>query len=329
MIKLEHFNGGGINHTKFLVDYNPGKHICSREYTIYTDKFINFIQATDEEFLIIGHNFFNKKLAFIAEEYSRYTEIVFHYVRDEFDITVFNEKIKECLFEVNDDNELPTISFISIKNNTPCLINRNLPNKIEIDLENSYNLSYDLQNVMDIVKSDKSGLILFTGEPGTGKSTLIKYLSQINKDVDFCFVPNNNLDILSNPQFISFCIESLSNSVIILEDCEKLLLSRDVNNGYDISNILNLTDGVYGDLLNIKFIATLNTYDKIDTALLRKGRLLCKAEFKKLTIDQGNNLAKKLGKNITIDKELPLCEIYNLENTGVNNEIKQKVGFAI
>jgi ATP-dependent 26S proteasome regulatory subunit len=93
---------------------------------------------------------------------------------------------------------------------------------------------------------------------------------------------------------------------------------------------LNLTDGIIGDLLNVKIIATLNTVDKIDSALLRKGRLICRADFKKLTIEQGKNMAKSLNNNIEIKEELQLCEIYNTKDNG-NESIKSEtsIGFSL
>ena len=119
----------------------------------------------------------------------------------------------------------------------------------------------------------------------------------------------------------------MKDSILVLEDCENLLRSRDVSKNSSVSSILNLTDGIIGDVLNLKIIATLNTIDKIDTALLRKGRMLCNVEFKPLTIEQANTTAKKLNKNINIINDTCLCDIYNAESNGVEQKQTMKIGF--
>ncbi len=133
--------------------------------------------------------------------------------------------------------------------------------------------------------------------------------------------------MLSDPSFLSFCLNNLQDSILILEDCEIAMKSREQSGTNDVSTILNITDGIIGDLLNIKVIATLNTTDKIDSALLRKGRMIAKCEFKPLTIEQANVTAKILNKDINIINETCLCDIYNAEDNGVIAKQKVKLGF--
>jgi hypothetical protein len=51
----------------------------------------------------------------------------------------------------------------------------------------------------------------------------------------------------------------------------------------------------------------------IDEALLRKGRLILKHDFKRLTVEQAQKLSDKLGFKTTITKEMTLSEVYNQE----------------
>ncbi len=83
-----------------------------------------------------------------------------------------------------------------------------------------------------------------------------------------------------------------------------------------------------GDLLNIKIIATLNTTDKLDTALLRKGRLIRKVEFKPLEKKQVINLSKILGKSIENPTDMMLCDVYNLETNG-GEQVKKSIGYLV
>ena len=63
------------------------------------------------------------------------------------------------------------------------------------------------------------------------------------------------------------------SKILIIEDAERVISDRESNGSpAGVSNILNLTDGILGDCLNIQVIATFNMKrEKIDQALLRKG----------------------------------------------------------
>ena len=76
-----------------------------------------------------------------------------------------------------------------------------------------------------------------------------------------------------------------------------------------------MTDGILSDDLGIKFICTFNDDMKnIDPALLRKGRLVSKYEFKPLSVEKSNTLLKERGINETTNKPLTLAEIFYYED---------------
>ena len=96
-----------------------------------------------------------------------------------------------------------------------------------------------------------------------------------------------------------------------------------------ISMLLNLTDGLLGGNLGIKIICTFNAnFNKIDSALLRKGRLIAKYEFKELSIGKSQSLSDSLGFKTMIEKEMTLAEIYNQseEDFGGKGE-RRRIGF--
>lgn len=94
-----------------------------------------------------------------------------------------------------------------------------------------------------------------------------------------------------HPDFISFLLKH-QNAILIIEDAEKVLMSREqMNENSVVSTILQLTDGLFSDYLNIKIICTFNTsLDKIDKALLRKGRMIAYYEFKALIPEKANEI---------------------------------------
>ncbi len=336
MIQSKHFNlDDEFLPLKYLTDNTiTYQEFKTEEIKIIADKLEEFKIFCKNKYKLkyLGYDLYSQDFTITFQKYNhlRKTEKVafINYNIHTINYNEFYKSIEEFVPENFIPNgECPKIHFITNRNNMPMLVESDLPSKVTLDLQNSYNTSYDINKILSDIKSTKSGLMLFTGLPGTGKTTLIKYLAQTNRDLKFCFITNNNIGMLSDPNFLDFCIEELSDSVIILEDCENSLLSREASKSYDISTILNLTDGIIGDLLNIKIIATLNTTDKIDSALLRKGRLICKAEFDKLTVEQGKNLAKSLDKDIEVTEEMCLTDIYNIEDNGYTTKKQTKLGF--
>ena len=176
---------------------------------------------------------------------------------------------------------------------------------------------------------NKNGLILFHGEPGTGKSTYIRYLIHCqNKRV--IFMPTGIARNLESPELISLLIEN-PNSVLVIEDAEDLLTSRETNLNSGISMLLNITDGLLGESLGIQVICTFNTrIENIDKALLRKGRLMAMYDFKPLAASKANQLLEEMNaSNHYTQKPMTLAEIFNIQEESFEfaKSQKQKIGF--
>ncbi len=202
--------------------------------------------------------------------------------------------------------------------------------EIKINLNDNYNDDFTkvFETIQESISSKKSGLILLYGEPGTGKTTYIKNLITKNhQKSNFIFVQNEFVNNLLDPDFISFLLKQ-RNSILIIEDAEKVITSREnLREESVVSTILQLTDGLFSDYLNIKIICTFNTnLSKIDTALLRKGRLISMYEFKKLSTQKTNKLLSKLGFESS-DRELSLTDIFNSKDKSFNNIEKREIGF--
>jgi len=174
------------------------------------------------------------------------------------------------------------------------------------------------------------GLVLLHGIPGSGKTSFIRHLAcQVKKEV--LFLPPSLAHQISDPSFITFLM-SHSNSIVVIEDAEKVILDRETGSGNDqgVSNILNLTDGILSDCLSIQIIATFNTSrDKIDSALLRKGRLLSEWKFDQLSADDSNALLKHLGKDFITNVPMTLTDIYNIDEDNMRvQEERRVIGFS-
>ena len=188
------------------------------------------------------------------------------------------------------------------------------PENFDVNLHYNDDFIKEDNKIMEfIAKDDKSGLVILHGEKGTGKSTYIKNLVSLFPNKKFVYVPASIINLLGEPSFGSY-LSTLNNHILVLEDCENIIKDRQFNGGgaSAVSLLLNMTDGILSDDLSIKFICTFNDDMKnIDPALLRKGRLVSKYEFKKLSVEKTQILLDNLGNNIKITKPLSLADIFN------------------
>ncbi len=203
--------------------------------------------------------------------------------------------------------------------------------KYFIDISLHYNddfKEFDESATVFLNDKNKSGLLLMHGLSGTGKTTYIRYLIN-NVKQKFIFLPLYMAEALSSPELLPF-LSSQKNSIIIIEDSEKLIANRETGNtDSGIATLLNLSDGLMSDALGIKLICTFNTgLSNIDKALLRKGRLINRYEFKELSIEKAKKIAEL--NNLPYDGKMPIKigDLFNIEKNNQTNEIvKQKIGF--
>ncbi|HMR81707.1 MAG TPA: AAA family ATPase [Niabella sp.] len=158
-------------------------------------------------------------------------------------------------------------------------------------------------------KKDK-GIVLLHGLPGTGKTTYLRFLiGKIRKRV--LFLSPSVAGNLTNPDFIELLVNN-PETVLVIEDAESIMMNRKYNNSSSVSNLLNISDGLLADFLNVQVICTFNsTLSTIDDALLRKGRLIARYEFGKLGINKSQTLSNHLGFDTLISEPMSIAEIAN------------------
>lgn len=191
------------------------------------------------------------------------------------------------------------------------------------NIKSNYNDDVPYNEMNSIIRDDKAGLIMLYGKPGTGKTSLVKSLINDNRETNFIFVDTSVCESISDGLFLEFLQEN-KNAVIVFEDCEKLLSSRDTSPNESIGTILNLTDGIIAESMKIKFICTFNCdLDKVDDALLRKGRLSLKYEFKELSLEKTKDIYPEAKEPMT------LADAHNAyKKNDFSAKKERKIGFA-
>lgn len=226
--------------------------------------------------------------------------------------------LNNCLVEIPSTNKQ--------RNITVCTQGSYGINKTEIevkpfdcDINSNYNDDLPYEKLNKIINSEEQELILLHGEPGTGKTSIIKKLINDNPSVEFLYFDFNMLTSFSDSKIFDFLMEH-KNHVFIIEDCEKLFTDRNNGNQY-LNTMLNLTDGIIGEAFAIKFVCTFNCPpSKIDKAVMREGRLSLIYEFKKLSLEKTKALMP------TATEPMTLAQIYHTEDNG-NKKKDKKIGF--
>jgi hypothetical protein len=174
-------------------------------------------------------------------------------------------------------------------------------------------------------KNDK-GIVLLHGLPGTGKTTYLRYLvGQTKKRVLFLSpaVAANLMD----PDFIELLVDN-PNTVLVIEDAENVLMDRRANSYSGVSNLLNISDGLLADFLNVQLICTFNSpIALIDPALLRQGRLIARYEFGKLGTARAQRLSGHLGFDGVITRPMTLAEISAQNEPDLPQKRVEVIGF--
>lgn len=189
-----------------------------------------------------------------------------------------------------------------------------------LDLNYGTGFSKIHAKIMEKLEARNGKVFIFTGVPGGGKTTYIKYLTSIvNREA--IFLPVNLTDRITSPDFISLLMTK-KEAILILEDAEQAVQQRGTGNDDSVvANLLNMADGILGTILNISLLITTNSDVKtFDRAVMRKGRLGILHDFGPLKKEDASKLMKSLGKQDEVKGPMTLAEIY-----GVGDDVGQPI----
>jgi hypothetical protein len=186
------------------------------------------------------------------------------------------------------------------------------------------NYASPIQEDFDHVVSEFSSpqpcgrLILLDGPPGTGKTRLVRGIAAAVQGSAFLIVPVSLASQMGCPDLVDVLLTLRRSGregmpiVIVVEDADSCLVPRQADNANAMAELLNATDGIWGDALNLRVIATTNAkHSEIDTALLRPGRLCRRMPVGLLCPEHASRVFQRLvGAPRSFEKPVSLAEVY-------------------
>lgn len=193
------------------------------------------------------------------------------------------------------------------------------------------------QGFREKLASRRTGLSIFDGPPGTGKTSYLRQLMLELKDSHrFYFLGSSNLYLLRDAEFVDFWASERrahenTYFVVVLEDAETALMPRRGDDRQEVSLLLNITDGILGQFLRLQVICTINcALKELDEALLRPGRLMAHRFFSPIEAGRAHRLAAKLGKSLPepLSESYTLAEIFSGQHDTTRHE-RGRIGFGV
>lgn len=190
----------------------------------------------------------------------------------------------------------------------------------------------DIDSYINSFLNSNASLLILQGEPGTGKTTFLKYilsLMQNKKDDELSIVYSFDENIFFSNEFFKR-VQLNDFDVLVLEDFNSIIHKNQESEGVNpLNKFLSVCEGVITRKKKIIITTNIDSINQLYPALIRPGRCFDVLRFRALTnqesIELSNCYNKKLIQNTN---SITLSEFYASINDEQNkNYINNKLGY--
>lgn len=166
-----------------------------------------------------------------------------------------------------------------------------------------------IEQFIDNYLKSPASILIFIGEPGTGKTSLLRHMIYNRKlKAQMTFEES----ILSRESFYIDYAANSTHNLLIIEDADLILSPREDQNKL-MARLLNISDGLVKlDRKKMIFTTNLSNVGRIDPAMTRPGRCFDVVHFRPLSRKEAQIAANKAEIELDFDgSEITLAEMFN------------------